>query len=543
MKVNSKGQFEFAVDQRLSNLSMPEKEVRVTEDEFRQAIGAYRLTDALDKLATVSRNLHDGNFGKNFTVIGPGAVRHTSGIFITDFAVGYLACLFLTSKSSDWTYKKPLINRRLDNIITLFYIYSNKIETQDYDPAGGMASLFIPMHFEQMLSQLNTHHISARQWYMFNKVAPRDENSFELFNQTFLKETSISIEEYTDLALLTFGIISQIPNFNIGKLSDSYETKLDRLLKEEKINAFLATASLDKYQFRELYTDRNSRVDERVSKTKFNPLLFKPLIKVNVTDYIAPSQSAFKLACFRGVYWWLDNYYISHPTISNDTFRLAFGSIFEEYVGDLLNDAYRVGGTVEKVFFGKTKPQHEFFDWVVETEDTFLLFEGKAIQFPLKVLQAGKSEDIRHEVKAKFGKAIKQMYKRCQDINSQPDLARFKNKKCIPILVCYDIPFASSTMYKDYIDAELNELDKKHPGIKDFKFYMMDCWDLEAYAMLGEHGDIVSLFDKTLADVNTSFQNEVDKVVKDKNITYIGKVREMYNEHIDDFVEQAKARA
>lgn len=521
---------------------MPEKEVRVTENEFRQAIGAYRLTDALCKLAIVSRNLHDGNFGKTFEVIDPGAVRHISGIFLTDFAVSYLACLFLTSKSSDWTYKKPEINRRIDNLITLFYIYSNKVESQEYDKTGGMPSLFIPMHFEQMLSQLNTHHVSARQWYMFNKVAPRDKKNFEMFNQTFQNETGISIEEYTELALITFGIISQLPNFNIGKLSDLYETKLDRLLKAEKINAFLTISSLDRHEFRQLYNERNKNATDKISKTKFNPLLFKPLIKTNSTDYVAPSQSAYKLACFRGVFWWLDNYYMSHPTISNDTFRLAFGSIFEEYAGDLLKDAYRDSAQVEKVLYGKKEPQNEFFDWVVELNDTFLLFECKAIQFPLKVLQAGRREDIEHEVKAKFGKAIKQMYNRCNDINTQPDLHRFKEKKCVPVLVCYDIPFASSTMYKDYIDAELSELEKTHPGIKDFDFYMMDCWDLEAYTMLGQYGDIVSLFDNALADFNTSFQQEVDKVIGEKGIKYVGKVREMYNAHIDDLAEQAQAR-
>jgi len=140
--------------------------------------------------------------------------------------------------------------------------------------------------------------------------------------------------------------------------------------------------------------------------------------------------------------------------------------IFEEYVGLILKDAYGENEVRPEIPYKKGK----FIDWYVEKDDKVYLFEVKAKQFSLTILQTGNIELIQKEVKEKIFKAVKQVYDRISEINSYEELKQFRGKKIIPIIIFLDIPFVSSDGYKKIINKDLTalEAEEKYKDISPY---------------------------------------------------------------------------
>jgi len=529
------------IDQRIASICQPEEALKIFESDLRQALGGYRLSDALSSLAKISYNLHNDTFPDWFDRIGTGGVRHPLGIYVTDFAVSYLASVLLSSKSSDHPYKRKQISDKADNMLALFHIYFNQLALPERNiENGGILQLMLPVNFEQMNSQLNIHHLGARQWFLFNVVALSTGKNVTDFYELFKAETSLSVNEFIDLALIFYAISSSNYRFNLGDLPKRDGSWFSHLVQEEKMRTYLKLMSTDRVSFRNNYNNSNTHVSEMATKTKFNPLLLNPIIKVGENDYIVPSLTSYKLACFRGIYWWFDNYFIQNKNLKSDTFRHFYGSLFEEYTKILLKDIYSSSLLSEKITYGNKGYKKELFDHIVELNDEIILFEAKTIQFTLNTLQTGYIQLVKKEIKEKVVSAIIQMYKRYQDITAYSELERFTKKKKTVVLICYDLPFGSNGMYSNLINEELMKIEFECPGICGFDYFIMDLWDLEHFSSIGRNGDLKSLLEKTLADKSTSFSAEVQKIRTERKITYLGIARESYQAHLDDISKQAQ---
>ncbi len=536
-------QWHLALDSRLNTLWNKE-ELSLTEADLRHALGAYRLSDALLQLAEVSRKLHSDTYPSEFARLGKTGVRHPVGVFITDFAVSYLASIFLSSKSSDHTYKKKLLSSKQDNLLSLFYLYSNKLQVPERTlKEKGLHTLLIPMYQEQITAQLDFEYMSARQWFLFSEATKNLKSSYKPIQDVFLQHTGLTIPEYIDLSFIFYAIALHNPHINLGSFPKTGTSWYDNLIQDEKIHAYLSLMSTDRQRFRKTYLKRNARLDARHTKNKFNPLLLKPIVRIQETEYVIPSISSFKRACFDGVYWLLDNYYSNNPDLKSDTFRLFFGSLFEEYVRILLKDIYGTGLLESPIEYVNKGSSTQFFDAVVEFDKQVILFESKAIQLNLLASQTGYDELVRAEIVKKVAnKAIVQMYKRYREIDTEPSLKRFRNKEKIVVLVCYNLPFGASNLYKSILDEELIVLESSFPGISSFKYYLLDLHDLETFSRARELLQLDQLLEKVANDPHTSIDREVHEAAQSKGIIDPNIIMKTYTSHINYLVQQSNTR-
>ena len=507
---NKFGHIALEIDQRLANLTPQSQsgELKVTEAEFFHAIKGYRLDESLVLFSDISKKIFCDEYPKEWHRMSRGGIRHPCGIFITQFAIEYFSNAIIVSGSNNW--KKESLKSK-DNILGLFNIYHNGL-TQ-VRSKHGICSLLIPMFFEQFVSQAEPKDVFTRQWYMFYKINRKfDGQTFDNLSEIFLKQIGLSILEYTKLCFLIYATIITSPRFNIGKLTGSNIKGLDDVLNEEKMSTFLNFVSADYDLIRKLDRNVNGVLDPNFTKTRFNPLWLKPIIRMGENDYLAPSITAYMTSTFKGLFWWFDSYFRKHSLAKVNRFRSYFGSLFEEYVGDVIKDIYVFDKVLPQINYGTKKTGGKFFDWIVETKTKTFLFEVKAYQFPLDVLQKGDDEKIRIEVVNKIVNTIIQMFKRVGDINGFESLSHLRSKNAVPIAVFYDIPFISTPMYQENILPALISLEHKYPGIKDFKYYMMSIEELEDYYYVSDQIDIDNILKEVNKNAQTGFRAELAKI-------------------------------
>lgn len=502
------GKIILEIDQRLANITRQDKELKVTEAEFFNTLKAYKLNETLELLAIISKRIFSNEYPTEWHRMGRGGIEHPSGVFLTQFSVEYLSSAMILSGSNDWK-NESLKNK--DNILGLFNVYHNGL-VQEISAKSGITAFLIPMYFQQFVSQAEPKDVFTRQWYLFYKISTRLKGeTFDNLNEIFSKEVGISMLEYTKLCFVIFATLVTFPRFNIGKLTGANIKELNDVLSEDKMSIFLNLVSTNYESFRRLDSEINKDLDPKYTKTRFNPLWLKPIIRMGENDFLAPSMTAYMTSTFKGLFWWFDTYFRKYSRVKGDKFRSYFGSLFEDYVGDVIKDIYTSAHISPQISYGSKKNKSLFFDWIVDSEKKSFVFEVKGYQFPLEVLQKGDPEKIRKEVVNKIIKTIVQMYRRMKDVENFEELKHLRGKNLIPIAVFYDIPFISTPMYQENILPALANLEKTYPGIKDFKYYMMSIQELEDYYYVSDKVDIDMILKEANTNNQTGFYDELGK--------------------------------
>lgn len=527
------GKIVLEIDPRLGNITRPEKELRVTQAEFFNAIKAYKLKEALEQFALISKKIFDDSYPKEWYRMGRGGVQHPCGVFITQFALEYLASAMILSGSND--YQKESIKNN-DNLLGIFNIYQNGL-IQEVSGQSGITSLLVPMYFQQFISQADHKDTFTRQWYLFCKINARLEGkTFGNLNEIFTKEVGVSILEYTKLCFVIFARLVSSPRFKIGKLTGVDIKGLNDVLSEEKMGIFLNLVSANYYDFRKLDSEINQNLDPKYTKTRFNPLWLKPIVRLGENDFLAPSMTAYMTSTFKGLFWWFDTYFRKQSRAKGDDFRSYFGSLFEEYAGDVIKDIYGEENVSPQISYGTKKASGLFFDWIVTTDDKIFLFETKGYQFPLEVLQKGNPENITREVVNKLIYTIVQMYNRVKNVDTIEELKHLRGRNLIPIAVFYDIPLISTPMYKESILPELEKLEETHKGIKNFTYYFLSIEELEDYYYVSDNVDIDVILKEANKNTQTGFKLELGKVNGGMPPTRKNILDRSFNEYCSDII-------
>lgn len=530
---NSEGKNVLHLDQRLVNITRQNNELKVTEMELFDAIKAYKLDEALDQFAIVSKKIFNEEYPKEWHRMGRGGVQHPSGVFLTQFSIEYLASAMILSGSNNW--KKESIKNK-NNMLGFFNVYQNGL-TQEVSSNSGITSLLIPMYFQQFISQAEPKDVFTRQWYIFYQVNTRlAGKTFDNLDEIFLREIGISMLEYTKLCFVIFATLVTSPRFNIGKLTGVDIKGLNDVLSEEKMSIFLNLVSADYENFRKLDSTINKNLDPKYTKTRFNTLWLKPIIKMGKNDFLAPSITAYMTSTFKGLFWWFDTYFRKESRVKGDDFRSYFGSMFEEYSGDVIKDIYSEENVSPQIIYGTNKKGGLFFDWIVTTKNKTFLFEVKGYQFPLEVLQKGAPENITKEVINKIIYTIVQMYNRVKDIEKFDDLKHLRGMNLVPIAVFYDIPLISTPMYKDSILLELEKMETTHSGIKDFKYYFISIEELEDYYYVSNKVDIDVILQEVNNNSKTGFRAELSKANGDKPTTRKNILDRAFDEYCSEVI-------
>lgn len=458
-------------------------EGNLTENELLNVLRRYNLRDGLivfGKASTLAFN------DKSENRIGKATVREPStGVFVTQFGLAYLANALILSGAND--YKSKQIGEK-ENLLTLLNIYSNdlifpeahrdrSLPFTDKD----MVSSMVRLSAEQFEYQFDFVHIIARTMIIFREIINTiPPHKFEPLDTIFERETKLNFSEYFVLAMAVWAVSQETSTFRKGSLTEGKIPSMQENLTDEKVTNFLNILSADYETFRAVDKEANVNLQPVFTKYRFNPLLIYPIIKTDRTEtdpYIVPCTLSFLKRAFGGLYWWFHRYFES--TGHQLDFRDYYGEVYEQYVGKILKEAYGEENVHPEIEY----PKGKFIDWWVEKDSTIYFFEAKAYQFALLTKQTGDYELLIKEVKSKIIKSIKQVFERMQEIDKYEELSVFRDKKIVPVIVFMEIPLASSHLYKKLIEDELLELEQNGlVGIKDSKIHFLNIEELEYYS-------------------------------------------------------------
>lgn len=511
-------------------------EGRLTEAQLKEVLRRYNLRDGLIVLGRASNLVFND---KSTNSMGKAASRDPStGVVVSQFGLAYLASALIASGAND--YKLKQIGDK-QNLLTLLNIYSNDLVSPELkrEPTApfthrDMAPLMVRMHAEQFEYQFNFLNLIARNIIIYNdviKLVPPQK--FEALNTIFEKETGLTFPDYFVIAFATWAVAQKTATFRKDVLSGSQIPSMQEALTDEKVTNFLNILSADYGTFRKEDSDTNINLDPIFTKYRFNPLLVYPVIKTDkeATDpYVIPNTLAFLKKSFGGLYWWFHRHF--EATGHQQDFRNYFGEVFEQYVGRILKEAYGE----ENVHPEITYPKGKFVDWWVEHNSVIYLFEVKAYQFALPTKQTGDNALLIKEVKSKIVKSIEQVFKRMSEIDNYTELAIFRNKKVVPIIVFLEIPLASGHLYRELIDDELKELESKGlAGIKDAKIHLLNIEELELFSEAVDRIPLEEVFAKYEKNIAEGFLSVVQKELgKPPRNKYLDKV-------CNDFMDQMGA--
>ena len=508
MRFLKSGHYVIEIDPRLKQLTGNSLELKVTEEQFCNALKGYKLDEFLIFLAEISAKLYDLNFTENtvWKKEKNGFIIHKpTNQYLTDFAIEYIANILLISGSNN--FKCESIKNK-DNIIGVFNIYNNSIilPIEKYE---SVSSILVPMYYQQMTSQQSIKDVFVRQWLIFQKSQELvNENSRLDLDAILLEKSGMTVMEYVKLCFLILAAILNKPRFNSGTFERSTISGMDDVLNKNKITAILRQLTVTQKEFIELDQKFNSKLKPEYTKSRYNPLWEKPIITLGENDYVVPSLSAYVKGALRGLYWIFEN-------DIGKTFRDYFGTLFENYCGIVIRDIFGDTNVRHGLKFGKEN--NEFFDWIVNDKKEVILFETKGYQFPLETLQTGDSYLIRKAVSQNLVETIKQMYNRSQDIPKYEELKEFRNKKITYVGVYYDIPLVSANLYDADIKLNLDILDSTYRGIKEFNYIFLSIEELENFVLVKDFISIEALIDKVKNTTGSGVLGEINRIYNEKN--------------------------
>lgn len=489
-------------------------EGRVTEDELKAVLKRYNLRDGLIALGKASNYIH------NFK--GEGSMGKTAfqdpetGVIVPQFGLAYLANTLIISGAND--YKSKYIGNK-QNLLILSNIYTNSLilpEINKTDSAPfekkDLPSMLVRMYGEQLEYQFNSVLLIARTIVIYTDLINRiPSKRFDSFLIIFERETGLTFEEYFFLSMAVLACVQKTATFRKEALTEAQIPSMRKVLTDEKVTSFLKILSADYQTFRDEDRLMNATLDPVFTKFRFNPLLVYPIIKTDRTEidpYVVPNALAFVKKAFGGLYWWFHRHFEASGNWQD--FRNYYGEVFEQYVGKILKQMYGDAAVHPEIIYKKGK----FIDWWVERDSKIYLFEAKAYQFPLFIKQTGDLDLLVKEVKSKSVQAIEQVYNRMQDIERYDELAIFRGKQLIPIIVFMEIPLASGNLYKEIVDEELASLEQSGlKGIKNTKIHFLNIEELELYGGAVDQISLEEAFARYENDIREGFLSIIGKTI------------------------------
>jgi hypothetical protein len=496
-------------DGRIASLALATKRVpsQIDEDSIKAVLKPYKLQDALIEIGWWSIRVH---FFEPERLVGKTAWQEPkTGLLITQHALAYLTNISLICRAAD--YKEPLLSANEDNVPALCGIYhhvSDPYQFEEVELSGEdrLQAFLFRTYYEQMRLQFRPNYLIARTLLMF--LNPGCDEGANL-NDVFTETNGLSLYEYLRLAFVVFAALREGPSFTQVKFTatDIPELKVD--LSEEAISSFLNILATDYSGFLKRDQEMNEGMDPQFTKNRYNPLFEYPIIEVDIggaeKGYVVPNVVGFLFKAFGGLFWWFHTYYEKAGRDPLVEFRTPFGKVFEDYVGIILKDLYGEEKVHGEVVYGDGR---RFIDWYVEDADRYYLFESKAYQFAFVSQQKGYKEVFLENEAGKILGAIKQVYNRVKDIDVYEELARFRDKPIVPIIVFLDIPYPSGTFVREWIDEAQKALAdaEGNPELGDFTVHLMNIKELELCEGIDGIVPIDEILEKAPKEIQYGFE-------------------------------------
>jgi len=253
-------------------------------------------------------------------------------------------------------------------------------------------------------------------------------------------------------------------------------------------DAFLRWISADYSTIRQLAEDAKKILpNESFDPFRFNPLTIFPAIRPdqqpdprNGPVYLVPSQRLLFERVHRGLYHVLADHHRGASEGENP-FRVAFGFVFQEYVGELLRRALGADHVIAERTYREGRSDVQTVDWIVVEGDRGVLVEVKqsALSLPAKTL--GDLTRARADAKKSLAKAMRQIERTKHAIQRKTpgleDLAHISEFE--HLVVTYDSLYWANAFLRDLAIEEFGA-DPPHihaSAIEDIEYVLGRCTD------------------------------------------------------------------
>lgn len=220
--------------------------------------------------------------------------------------------------------------------------------------------------------------------------------------------------------------------------------------------AFLRWASADYKMIRQLAEEERKKLtDETLDPYRFNPLLRFPLVRPDVQPnpklgevYLLPCHRWLFARVHGGLYHLLADHHRGEGSGENP-FRVAFGHVFQEYVGELLKKALGGNAVFPERQYRESGSDLDTVDWIVIEGDAGVLLEVKQASLSFQARGLGDLRAARKDLAKSVVKAVRQLNRTEAAIRAGvrglEDLSRVREFE--RLVVTYDtIPFANSLL-------------------------------------------------------------------------------------------------
>lgn len=263
-------------------------------------------------------------------------------------------------------------------------------------------------------------HTIPRILVIYNQVWKQAIQEKDLDISDALQEmTGLTLQEILALGFTFFssahhGYIQIIEN------TEQYPEPLRTILSTKKQNSFLKWISCDYRAFRSI-AKTDMPPSDKYEHFRFNPLYEKPALtpyrspKPEMAQvYITPIPTLISYRITNGLYFALSNYF--RKSTGGQSFRNAFGVVFQEYVGLLLRQSLGDENVIEEWNYVHKKDEKATPDWIVICKGRAVLIEAKQAGLYLESKKWANDQEIEKDLKRNIGKGAIQMYKFQNDV-------------------------------------------------------------------------------------------------------------------------------
>ena len=410
--------------------------------------------------------------------------QQLDGVPISDSVLAYLAMRAVES-SNDFRGNAPAL-RDLAKVADMYWGLPDPIEND-----GEVYSCLLRFGNSQFDYQRRLDNLLPRSFAIYRDLWSRVADTVDI-NSVVEKIAGCGIE---DVLMFTFAFTGQSLKsggyFRLYTGVDSTDAELVGLFAREKQERFVNWLSCDYGAFRSQSRAHLKKLPgPKYEKERFNPLLKHPILKPDCNPlpgaaqvYIVPVPRLVHERVTRGLYFELSDHFMGSG--KSNPFKQSFGSVFQEYVGELLKDAVGSPQVLSEFKYGKEEKLTP--DWMVVDGDQCILIEVKRAGLYLNAKMWGEIDDVKKDLSQSVGAGVRQLWKfeqaiqsgKYSELNSLLSIKRFHR-----LIVSYDNLYYANWILKDKIKEVFTAAGDDVPADYDWQIISID----ELEFVLGMHG-------------------------------------------------------
>jgi len=411
-------------------------------------------------------------------------------VYVSPQTIAFIAkCLLL---NSSFVRDRPFEQSDYERLA----IYFNHLETHlNYvDPNSPEAQLWLLREaYAQGRYQRIPNQTLGRYYILFREL---ERN--EAFNSMVREAAGLDVTEIMLIGTCFYATLLQNGYLSIKNIESHTIPQLSNVLQPSKIRMFLNLASISQDRFKDECKSREWD-NPLFKKYEFNPLWLYPIIDTRVMSdnlrYMVPSLNDLVYRFTEGIYYSTMEHF-RRGEKRND-FSTEFGSLFEKYVGYLLQDVKKVNRLL-----GAIRPEAEYkigkntwksADWLMFTPDAVVQVECKKLTTSNE-FRAAISDGSRGDFNAvldRFADYVVKLHNKATHISQgQVDLSiEDTPREVFSVFVVMDDFYLIDSRFKDWITAKATQSDQVIP--RDFRYHILSSIRFEVLCeFLKSHTDI-----------------------------------------------------